>query len=143
MNERVGVHLSRREEVTLDLFGIMLLFSFERWINKQNRRIPLGPCHAPGVWIWTSKIFSLRSTVLPPNCESAGGGGGLSIASGGFALSNVHVLQFANCLSVLLLSQFRHISRRVLQACGLHKIWAVSFEDGRRLTVLDFGAATS
>lgn len=138
MNERVGVHLSRREEVTLDLFGIMLLFSFERWINKQNLRIPLGPCHASGVWIWTSEIFSLRSTVLPPNCESAGGGGGAVPCLRWICFS-----ECANCSSFLLLSQLRHISRRVLQACGLHKIWAVSFKDERRLTVLDFGAATS
>lgn len=131
MNERVGVYLSRREEVTLDLFGIMLLFSFERWINKQNRRIPLGPCHASGVWIRTSEIFSLRSTVLPPNCGAV------------HCLRWICFSECANCSSFLLLSQLRHISRRVLQACGLHKIWAVSFEDGRRLTVLDFGAATS
>lgn len=37
----------------------------------------------------------------------------------------------------------QYIQRRVLQAYGLYKIWAVSFEDEQRLTVLDFGAATS
>lgn len=105
MNERVGVHLSRREEVTLDLFGIMLLFSFERWINNTTDASHWDLATRRAYGSGRPKSSFSGPLYFLPTANRQVVGAGLSLASGGFALSNVHVLQFANCLSVLLLSQ--------------------------------------
>lgn len=93
MNERVGVHLSRREEVTLDLFGIMLLFSFERWINNTTDASHWDLATRRAYGSGRPKSSASGPLYFLPTANRQVVGAGLSIASGGFALANVRIVR--------------------------------------------------